>query len=420
MATVVFRGDATAVAQVNTATFGGTWIVGETITVTIGGKSSTYTIASATIATFLTALAAALDALTVPEFAESAWTANSTQLIQTSSTAGKSVTFTIATNSASGTIGSVTVATANDGPAVYSAKNGSGGALPTTGDTLILENHDGHLRYALAAVTDTLAAAYLEASFTGEVGLPRRNVDGDEYFEWRDRYLGLRVTTLVIGDGDGDGSGRLQIDLGSVQSAVRVLKTATSAEDGFHALRLKGTHASNTLEVTGDCSVDLAPEADDTATFATITASGNAVLRISRRVTVGTLIVDGNAQVEFESATALTDVTLIRVQGQGRLVLRGDNAITTLTIVESGSVDDRGKGTITTLNKGPRAAYTTADNTWGAGQRVLTNTTLHPGPGAFENSNKAATFTNPIDLGLGALRDFPNLRLGSDINVQIS
>jgi hypothetical protein len=265
-----------------------------------------------------------------------------------------------------------------------------------------------------------LAHCYIEASMEGEIGLPRRNIDGDMYWEYRPRYLEVDVTDLVIGEGEGEGSPRLQIDLGSVQASVKVVKTGASAEDGYHALRIKGTHASNVLEANGTCTVDVAPEADDAAVFATIIAANDSLVRISRRVTLTNLILLGNAEVELDTATALPNITSITIGGAAKLTLYGDNAITTITITEEGTLDDRGEGTITTLNCGPSANYTTENNSGGEGARIITNTNLTPGSGRFNNGNRAAQFTNPINLGLAGLKDYPNLDLGYDIDIQVS
>lgn len=416
----IFRGDAVAVAEVESSTLTGTWLAGETITVTINGKAVVHTLVSTVIATICTNAAATLNASTVTEFAEITWSATATQIVATSDTSGKSITFTIATDSISGLVGAVATSTGNDGPNALSAENMDSGTLPGASDTMTLENTDIDLLYNLDALSGTLAATYIEASYTGELGLARRNIDGDLYWEYRVRELTVDSSILKIGEGDGDGSGRLQVNLGSVQSAVIVLKTADAAEDGFHALRVRGTHASNTLQATGDCTIDIAAEGDQAAAFATITAGGNAAIRISRRTTVTTLNVFGNAEVDLDQDTALADITAINVGGSATVTIRGDNAITAITVTESGTVDDRGSGTITTLTLGPDANYTTEESTVGAGGRIITNVALTPGSVSFQNGNKAATFTNPVDFGLGGLKDFPNCDFGYSIDVQVS
>lgn len=420
MSTEIFRGDAVAVAQVRQSELTGTWATNDTITVTINGKTVTYTVGgTTTITAILTGLAAALNASTIPEFAESTWSNADPYLRQTSDTAGRSQTFSISrTTSSSGAVGAPSDSTANSGPSALVAANFDTGALPAAADTCYIQDTSVDLLYNLDALSGTLTACCIAASFTGEIGLPSRDETND-YYQWRPRYLVINVSTLVIGDGQGDGSGRMLIDLGSVQSAVLVLKTAESVEDEFHALRIKGTHASNTLEVYGG-SVDVAPEGADTATFATVTVGGDARVRISRRVTLGTLNVVGTATVELESAASLTDITAINVSGRATLIIRGDNTITALKILDQGTVDDRGEGTITTLTKGPNGNYSVSNNTNGVGARTITNTVLAAGTGQFDNANKTCTFTNAIDLGPAGLLDFPNLDLGYDINVQIS
>ena len=143
MATNLWQGGAVAVNQVQTWTFAGTWTISDTITITVGNQSWTYAIASATIATFLASLLAALDALSGSVYpaivgsGEIVWTnPTGSTLVGTAGTAGKPFTVTISTDSAGGTInGSTsstgTATTASSGPADWStAANWSTGLVP--------------------------------------------------------------------------------------------------------------------------------------------------------------------------------------------------------------------------------------------------------------------------------------------------
>ena len=73
MATVRWRGDAPAIAQVQSWAFGGTWESSDVIRVTIGGKTKDFTAGSPTTSTVVANLVAAWNALSAaswPEFAE--------------------------------------------------------------------------------------------------------------------------------------------------------------------------------------------------------------------------------------------------------------------------------------------------------------------------------------------------------------
>jgi hypothetical protein len=134
MAANRWQGGAAAVAQVTTWTFGGTWTATDTITVTIGSKSYTVTTGSATLATLLATLQAALAGLSsssFPEFAEVTWTnPTGTTLVGTAATAGVPFTATLTTSSAAGTISAAST-TASSGPNDWStAPNWSRGVIP--------------------------------------------------------------------------------------------------------------------------------------------------------------------------------------------------------------------------------------------------------------------------------------------------
>src|ERR1700736_2287329 len=101
MATPRWRGDAPAVKQVNTATVGGTAAGGQVYTVTINGKTVSYTAAGGdTNNTIAGALQALLAASTIPEFQEVAWTVATNVITGTSAVAGRPFTNT---SSATGT-----------------------------------------------------------------------------------------------------------------------------------------------------------------------------------------------------------------------------------------------------------------------------------------------------------------------------
>src|SRR5262245_41819885 len=98
MATVRWRGDAPAVAQIQSWAFAGTWESSDLIRVTIGGKTKDFTAGSTTTATVVANLVAAWNALsgaTWPEFAELTASQATTTFKLTSDTAGKPFTVTI-------------------------------------------------------------------------------------------------------------------------------------------------------------------------------------------------------------------------------------------------------------------------------------------------------------------------------------
>lgn len=189
--------------------------------------------------------------------------------------------------------------------------NYSGGALPTNGDTLVFSDGDSSCQYGLSALSGvTLASLNIYASYSGDIGLPERDEDGD-YYQYRDKYFQVSATTVTVGAGEGSSSGRIKLDLGSVQTTVHVLNTGQPVEQGPKALMLKGTHSSNVLNVTKG-SVDVAREDGSTSTFATVrvsyetNSSGDSDVRLGAGTTLTTVLQFGGTLAIQSDTTSLT------------------------------------------------------------------------------------------------------------------
>jgi hypothetical protein len=304
MATCIYRGDAPKIAQVQTFAFGGTWETTDVIRVTFStGRYYDFTAGSVTTATVVSNLVTAwnlLSAATYPEWAEITASANTTTLTLTADTAGMPFAVTLTsfetgggnadsqtiegvatgTLTATGTTG--TAATANSGPSDWNvAANWSGGAVPTTGDTVYIENSNVDILYGFAQSGVTLAALYIPASYTGKIGLPTTHAASGTaaaYYEYRATELAISATIFQSGHGDGQGSGRIKINFGSVATTCTVVNTGTSAETGLSAFLFRGTNASNVLNIYGG-TVGIAQLAGQSATLATLnvtsTTGGN-------------------------------------------------------------------------------------------------------------------------------------------------
>lgn len=252
MSTVTWRGDAPAVAQVDTVVIGGSWATGESASITINGKSVTFTVgATQTGAAVVAGLVAAWNASVVPEHAEITAADANPNVTLTCDTAGMPFTATVSESSAAGTI-TISTTTANSGPAVASVlANYSTGALPTNDDTLVFENSGQDCLYdleALAAVTGL--TIIVRQSYSGKIGLPREHVNGSyRYVEYRPRYFKAGMDVVSIGAGDGRGSGRTMIDAVGSSPTVTIYNSAQSIESGIPPILIKGTGASTTIDV---------------------------------------------------------------------------------------------------------------------------------------------------------------------------
>lgn len=331
MATLRHRGDAPTVNQVTTIAVTGTWATSDTASLTINGKTLTVTIGTdSAIADVVAAIVAAWNAADsttglvndesrnvggdeYPEFFEITASGSASPITLTSDSE-KPFTVTVSESTAgSGALGSPTEATAADGPSHWSAANfrnvsTGANALPANSDDVLIEDGSQSILYNLDQSGVTLTSLTIKQGYTGQIGLAKYNsANSTNYEEYRTRELSIGVTTLEIGEGDGNGSGRIQINLGSVQTAATVFNSGTSVERDFHTITLRGTHASNVLTVLGGL-VDVAAFPGNTATLATVNVSNNATLRLSTNCTLTTLTASGQSSLEMDSAATTLNI----------------------------------------------------------------------------------------------------------------
>jgi len=267
MAAVNWTGNATGIKQVATITIGGTWVQGDTVTVgnSTTGKSIVVTIgATVTVAGVCTAIAQAFNSTTpmtdttasyqpvtggkgIPEMALATAVAGTTTVVITGVTAGRPLgTFTIAKTSTAGTA-SIAATTAATGPNHWdNTANWSTATVPVAADDVTVDRPVSIL-YGLGQSAVTLASLTVTPRFSSsaQIGLPFRNAGGFE--EFLATELAISATTVTI-----DTQSRLiKLNLGSVQSTITVYRTGSSSETGRNALQIRGTHASNSIQIIG-------------------------------------------------------------------------------------------------------------------------------------------------------------------------
>lgn len=380
MATRRWLGRAAAVAQLETITVDGTIAPGEDFTVTINGKSITFTTTTTTIAHVVAGLVALLNASTYTEFTEITWAADSPDITGLADTAGVPFTVSVSTDSSAGTIGTVTT-TAATGPNHWNnAINWDGGAVPANSDAVYIDNSAVSILYGLDQSAVTLASLTIGKTFTGYIGLPRENSAG--YPEYREQYLKVSATTLTIGGGTGSGSGRIKINLGSNQTDIEVRGSGNSRENGIPAVLLLGTHASNVLDVQSG-TVGLAFFGGDVSTLTTLRTATGAKVWCGAGSTLGT--VSGSGEVEINAA--VTTVT----QASGVVTVNGSGNVGTWTL-NGGRAVWRSSGTITTAS-----ISAMLDCSGDASSRTITNCTLKSG-GTIADPHRSITYTNGILL----------------------
>lgn len=389
MATHRWIGAAQDVAGVWTFTPGGS-ISGETFTITLGNRTISFTDTAGTVAGVVTGLynAWVAAALLYPEFDELTPSDDTTTLTATAKVGGVPHTFSVNTPGGSATfvLANTTAVTGKNW--VDNAANYDIDAVPGTNDDLYIDNTNVSLLYGLDQITQTLDGLYIGQSFGGDIGLPKTNALG--YPEYRDDYWTIRATIVEIGNGRGTGSRRIKLDLSSVQSAVQVYNTGAEVETGIPALLLKGTHASNVLDVQNG-SVGAAFFGGEAATFLTVrNANGNVILGDGCTLT--------NINVTGGQTSASSNVTTLTQRGGTTRVL-GAATVATLD-VEEGLCDYLSSGTITTLTLGGRANQALLSFAGDGSPRTITNTTLNANA-RIDDPGETVTYTNAPTKGAG-------------------
>lgn len=397
MAVRRWRGGASAKAQVNTFVFSGTWEADDLIRAAIGSRTYDFTAGSAVIATILTDLVAAWNALSssdYPEFAEVTASADATTLTLTGNTAGKPFTCTLTPLEANGaaadfqliagvgTATTGTAATACTGPNYWSvAANWLESSVPVTGDDVTVDGGPS-IRYGLDQSAVTLASLRVGPNFpsSSEIGLPDQTNPANPaagYPEYRDRRLKVGATLVAIDTA----SPRVRLDLAAAATTVTVDATGGPRTSLETALDLVGANAANVLRVNGG-SVGLGAVAGDASTFAEVEAADGS-LTVGPGVTLTTLNQSGGA---VELRCAATTV----VKTGGTLTRSGTGAVTTLRN-RAGDVLDEGTGAVTTLHNTGRYAR------GGLVGCTVTTAVLYAGSKTLD-PNGTVTWTNPVQL----------------------
>jgi trimeric autotransporter adhesin len=411
MAMNLWRGDAVAVAQIDTITPASV-AVGNTFSIAINGKTVSYTTAAGTVADVCTGLTALLAASATAEFQEIAWTTDGVTSI-TATAVSPGVPFAQVSSASGGTaMLSTTHTMASAGPKDWSTPaNWSTGSAPAAGDDVVFTNSANPCLYGLAQSSVGLDSLTVDQSFTGTIGNPRNSTSG--YLEYRPTYLSVGAATVTIGGGPGAGSGRIKIDTGSGQSTMNVVSSGSPAENNVKSILWKGTHAANVVNISkGSFAAAYLP--GESATIATLNQgfqtnqAGDTDVLLGAGCTLstinktgGSLTVNSNvATLKQGPGGAGTTVlaagtpTTIKITG-GTVIYRTAGTYASLVVEEKGTVD---------FSQDPRPKTGTS-TTLGAGA-----TLLDPG--------QAVTFTAPIALEC-ALADV-TIDLGANFNLQRS
>lgn len=387
MAVYNWLGRALARAQVDTITIANTWAANDTATVTINGKSCTYTATGSSTSTIATGLYTALAAMTASEFTAITW-ANPSAGVVTATSATAGVPFTLSateSTAGSGTCSSSTT-TAATGPNHWNdVNNWEGATVPTTGDTANVNLSVASVLYGLDQNAVTLASLNIFTTnpTSNTLGLPKVNAAG--YTEYLDQYLKISATAWVI---DAN-SPRVKINFGSVQFGGEVRQTGQSQEGPpTPAVLLLGTSTSNVLDVVSG-NVGLAYYYGEASAAATITNGPDGTLTLGAGVTTATTITSLGTLTTNGAFTTLYTVG-------GQTTVNGAPSATTIDVT-GGTLICSLSGTVTNVLVGPGVLDATKDTT----ARTFTNCTIRRDGQIIDLSNPTITYTNKVTRASG-------------------
>lgn len=366
MATKYWIGRAASVAQITKVVFSSI-VSTNTYSVTINGKSVSVTATSTSLGDLIDALVNAWNSSAEPEHREMTAARREDPSLSglqlTANTAGLPITVT-----ASATTGTATVTqpTSASGPNFWSAAaNWSGGTLPAAADDIVVRDSSVSILYGLTD-TNNYASLTIDASFTGQVGLPDQNPSG--YPEYRTTFLTLgtgSALTITLGNGVGTFSDRIRIDVqssnvtcsivgagfqGSVQYPFEIRNpgagSTVRAYAGGLAISAASSGSVSTLEIIQRDGIQNPPSVNvqSNITTTTITIYGG-VLLLEGAVT--TLVAREQARVTVAKAAAAGTV---KVSSQALVNWDSSGGITTKLHVEQGGTINFGRvGTTKTV-----------------------------------------------------------------------
>lgn len=389
MAEKIWLSGSTPVAQISTYTPASVTI-GNIFTLTVNGKTLSFTATANTVANVVTGLKAALDATTIAELLKVTWEDATTLLRGTASEAGKPFTITSSSADGAGSAGhSFTAATptVSKGPNHWDdTQNWSGGSLPIDADEVIIEANIDIL-YGLDQSGIQPASLTIPAAYTAKIGLPKHN---GSYAEYLETYLKIGPVLIVIGEGEGQGSGRIKINTGTDQTELTVLKSATGELPGIPAICWKGTHAANVVQVSRG-SFGAAFFGGEDATIVSLYVGYVTSKESDARVVTGTDLTLGAIVKTGGILTVNSDFTSI-VQDAGTTRVQGDDADITTVTINGGTFFYDSDGTITTMT-----GSGIFDFRGGSRACIVTNATMYPGYELWGQLGRV-TFSNGVDF----------------------
>jgi hypothetical protein len=328
---------------------------GGTLSVTINGKTITYTCTvSDTTTTAAAGLVALLSdaSLVPPEFSEEQWTSSAAVITATAAAPGTPVTFTSA--GAGGATLTQANVQANLSPSDANNPNnwlrGGTPAIPQSGDDVVFDNQ---LIPALWNL-DSLSAVQFNSltrttSMSGQIGLPDQNPAG--YLEYRPTHLqftGSGTVPVLLGEPSAAGGSGPSLERYDAQAAQVGLVALSGQRIDF-----LGSNASNAVSIL-NVTLNVAASAWETAALASASADGGGTINLGAGCTFsgellvnnavalvncapGSIIAQNGSQVTVGGA-GLTYAAVYASSGC-TITWKSDSSITALDLKVSSTLD---------------------------------------------------------------------------------
>jgi trimeric autotransporter adhesin len=416
MTTKVWQGQAKAVAQVDKIAVSA-YDAATQYQLKVNGEIIVATSGKATTAATAAALASGWNAVTGNPYAYTITAlATGSDVQLTADVAGNPFTVAGAVTGGTGTIGSATGVTSNESPHDWAnVKNWAPTGVPVAADDVVFRDSSSPVLWGLAQSGVTLTSLVIEQSYTGTIGLNKRQfVTGSAgeaatgRAEYRADYLDIGWDAARLGEnfsiGTAAGSQRLKLDNAKAgSSTTTVFQTASSSVDANQpAVRLLFANAGADLLVrSGAGGVGVAvDDAGETSTVGDVSVSDPTTASrvfLGEGVTLTNFTQDGGENV-VRAAAAVTAVScyggILNTEGSGWSITTlnakggtvyanhtptGGNAIGTIAL-DGGTVDgtqSREARTWGTVNLGVPGSSLRADDD------VVTITTLNEPDGPY-------------------------------------
>lgn len=148
----------------------------------------------------------------------------------------------------------------------WTKSDGTTGAVPGSGDTVFVVPIPG-VTLASISFNDQSAVTLAALTVTAAISIGTASDAVADFYG----YLKISATLLTIG---GEPT-RVKINLGTAQSAITITGSGNTSDNGAATIRLLGTHASNTLNVSGGADVGVATNLPtEVSTILTTNVSG--------------------------------------------------------------------------------------------------------------------------------------------------